>query len=88
MECQRTIPEGGRALGFLAHNDAWGADYIAHWQAGIPPLPPWPAFPPPYQNEPPGYIIALAVQLDQILDGPPYNVWSTLAANGVVLSIR
>ena len=20
------------ALGFLAHNDAWGADYIAHWQ--------------------------------------------------------
>ncbi len=57
------------ALGFLGHNDAWGADYIAHWQ-GIPPPPP---FPPGYENEPPGYIIALAVQLDQILAGA--GVW-------------
>ena len=69
------------ALGYLAHNDAWGADYIAHWQA-IPPLPP---FAPPYQDEHPGYIVALAVQLDQILDG--YGVWAGLAAKGVPLSI-
>ena len=69
------------ALGYLAHNDAWGADYIAHWQA-IPPLLP---FPPPYQNEHPGYIVALAVQLDQLLEG--YGVWAGLAAKGVVLTI-
>jgi hypothetical protein len=69
------------AAGYLAHNDAWGADYIAHWM-GIPPPPP---FPPGYENEHPGYIIALAIKLDQILAGA--GVWSTLAANGIVLTI-
>jgi hypothetical protein len=58
------------AYGYVAHNDAWGADYIAHWRAIPPPSP----FPDPYQNQPPGYIIALAVQLDQVLEAN--GVWA------------
>lgn len=73
------------SAGYVAHNDAWSADYVAHWR-GIPPPPP---FPSPYENEHPGYIIALAVQLDQVLDG--YGVWagleSKLADYGVTLSL-
>jgi hypothetical protein len=62
------------AAGFLAHNDAWGADYIAHWQA----LSTLPAFPAGYENEQPGYIIWLAIQLDQYLEAA--GVWEGLAA--------
>jgi hypothetical protein len=64
------------AYGFVAHNDAWGADFVAHWRmvpttnpippASIPfPLPiviP-PGHPDPI-SQPPGYIIWLAAALD------------------------
>jgi len=69
------------ALGYVAHNDAWGADYIAHWKA-IPSLP---QFPPPYQDEHPGYIIALAIELDKFLDNQ--GVWAGLAGQGIPLGI-
>jgi hypothetical protein len=69
------------ALGYVAHNDAWGADYIAHWKA-IPSLP---QFPPPYQDEHPGYIIALAVELDKILEAQ--DVWHGFEQAGISLGI-
>lgn len=62
------------AAGYLAHNDAWGADYIAHWMA----IPPPPDYPPAYQDQPPGYIIYLATVLDQALDGA--GLWTNLAS--------
>jgi hypothetical protein len=52
------------AFGYVAHNDAWACDYVAHWKA----IPPPPAFAQPYQDQPPGYIIALAVELDKVLE--------------------
>jgi hypothetical protein len=68
------------AAGYIAHNDAWGADYIAHWM-GIPPPP---AFAPPYENEHPGYIIALAVELDKALA----TTWEAFQENyGIALTI-
>jgi hypothetical protein len=69
------------AFGFVAHNDAWGADYVAHWKA-IPSLR---AFPSPYQDQPPGYIIALAVQLDKILE--TNGVWAGLGYYGISLTL-
>jgi len=62
------------AFGYVAHNDAWACDYIAHWKA----IPPPPAFPPPYQDQPPGYIIALAVQLDKVMEAQ--GVWAQIGA--------
>jgi hypothetical protein len=60
------------AFGYIAHNDAWGADFVAHWQAN-----PWvPAQPIPYYNQPPGYIILLAVALDQNLENQ--GIWGQL----------
>ena len=71
------------ALGYLGHNDAWGADYIAHWHV-LPTLPP--PFDPPYENEKPGYIIILAIELDKQLAGA--GVWASLEAGlGITLSI-
>jgi len=59
------------AYGFVAHNDAWGADFIAHWRAFPtpdfdPPDPiPFPfSMPDGYTLQPPGYIIYLAAALD------------------------
>jgi hypothetical protein len=69
------------AFGYVAHNDAWGADYIAHWKA-LPYLPP---FPPPYKDQPPGYIIALAVQLDKLIES--WGVWDYFAEAGIPLGI-
>jgi hypothetical protein len=56
------------AFGFVAHNDAWGADFVAHWRA-LPtedPTPiPFPIYAPPgFLPQPPGYIIYLAAALD------------------------
>jgi len=64
------------AYGFVAHNDAWGADFVAHWRIlpstnPAPPesiLFPLPAvipdgYPDPIP-QPPGYIIWLAAVLD------------------------
>jgi hypothetical protein len=61
------------AYGYVAHNDAWGADYIAHWKA----IPPPPAFTGIYAGQPPGYIIALAVELDKIMEAQ--GVWDQIA---------
>jgi hypothetical protein len=61
------------AYGYVAHNDAWGADYIAHWKAIPPPRP----FTGIYAGQPPGYIIALAVELDKILDAQ--GIWDQIA---------
>lgn len=69
------------AFGYLAHNDAWGADYVAHWKA-IPCPPPFEA---PYQDQPPGYIIALAVEMDKILEAQ--GVWYGLQQAGIPLGI-
>jgi hypothetical protein len=68
------------AFGFVAHNDAWGADFVAHWRA-VPtadPTPiPFPIYAPPdCIPQPPGYIIYLAAALDAglALEG----VWTTM----------
>ncbi len=64
------------AFGFVAHNDAWAADFVAHWRMlpSTNPTPPEPIlFPLPvvipsgYPDpipQPPGYIIWLAAVLD------------------------
>ena len=59
------------AYGFVSHNDAWGADFVAHWRAfPTPDLdPPDPiafplSMPVDYTLQPPGYIIYLAAALD------------------------
>jgi hypothetical protein len=59
------------AYGYVAHNDAWGADFVAHWRAfptadPTPPDPiPFPIYEPEgYSLQPPGYVIYLAAVLD------------------------
>jgi len=57
--------------GFVAHNDAWGADFVAHWRM-VPTTNPTPPDPIPFPFsrpdgftwQPPGYIIYLATALD------------------------
>jgi hypothetical protein len=73
------------AFGYVSHNDAWGFDYVAHWQAFPPPNPPAPPVPFPldmpdgYSLQPPGYIIYLAAALDYgLASGPQGNVWEIL----------
>jgi hypothetical protein len=50
------------AYGYVAHNDVWGMDYTAHWQARSIAIPP--DFPAEF---PPGYIIIKAYQLNEYL---------------------
>jgi len=71
------------AYGYVAHNDAWGADFVAHWRAfptpdPTPPTPiPFPIYMPEgYSLQPPGYIIYLAAVLDAgLAEG---NVWNSM----------
>jgi len=68
------------ALGFISHNDAWAADFVAHWRAfpTADPTPiPFPIYAPPdCILQPPGYVIYLAAALDAglALEG----VWTTM----------
>jgi hypothetical protein len=76
------------AYGFVAHNDAWGADFVAHWRM-VPtsnPTPPDPilfpfpdVIPPGYPApipQPPGYIICLATALDAGV--AQYGLWEQM----------
>jgi len=59
------------AFGFASHNDAWGADFVAHWQAN--PFMPQGNIPFPIGEseptwQPPGYVILLSAQLDVFLN--------------------
>ncbi len=60
------------AFGYVSHNDVWGADFVAHWQAN--PFVtqgniPFPADKPlGFTMQPPGYVILLSVQLDLALN--------------------
>jgi hypothetical protein len=54
--------ERNSAFGYVFHNDVWGMDYTAHWQAQTIPKPA--GFP---DRLPPGYVIIKAWQLNQIL---------------------
>ena len=52
------------AFGYVAHNDVWGADYVAHWNAD------------PYdqtQGQEPGFIILLAQVLNSNIDWTPFE---------------
>jgi len=52
------------AFGYVAHNDVWGADYVAHWNAD------------PYNQIPgqePGFIIFLAQVLKSNIDWTPFE---------------
>jgi len=56
------------AFGFASHNDAWGADFVAHWRAvpteDLPPVS-FPIYEPSgFTQQPPGYVIYLAAALD------------------------
>jgi hypothetical protein len=54
------------AYGYVAHNDVWGMDYTAHWEAQSIPTPPdFPA------DLPPGYVIIKAYQLNEFLKNIP-----------------
>ncbi len=70
------------AWGFVAHNDVWGMDFVAHWQAN--PFSPGPDIPfplgvPDPTSQPPGYIIKLAQFLDNgLATNPMGNVWQLL----------
>ncbi len=71
------------AYGYVSHNDAWGADFVAHWRAfptpdPTPPDPiPFPFYMPSgFTLQPPGYIIYLAATLDT---GLAYQgVWTAM----------
>jgi hypothetical protein len=59
------------AYGYVAHNDVWGMDFTAHWEArSISPPPDFPVGLPP-AGLPPGYVIIKAFQLNQILKNIP-----------------
>lgn len=62
--------EEALGFGFAAHNDVWGADYVAHWQnltLGNPPMPP---------GMEPGYVIIKSVELEELLG--LNGVWASL----------
>jgi hypothetical protein len=67
------------AFGYVAHNDAWGMDFVAHWQAN-PAIPqgdiPFPIGVPNPTYQPPGYVIQLAATLDFAL--AMNSVWAAL----------
>ena len=58
--------ERNAAFGYVFHNDVWGMDHTAHWQAQSISAPS--DFP---EGLPPGYVIIKAWQLNQILSGIP-----------------
>lgn len=62
------------AAGWVAHNDAWGADYVAHWKAIPEPEP----FTGDYAGQPPGFIIALAIELDKLMVAN--HIWDPIEA--------
>ncbi len=62
------------AAGWVAHNDVWGADHVAHWMA-IPEPPP---FTGDYVGQPPGFIIALAIELDKLM--VENHIWDPIEA--------
>ncbi len=70
------------AYGYVSHNDAWGADFVAHWRAfpSAGPTPPSISFPidgrPGSIPQPPGYVIYLSGALDAGLE--MYGVWSLM----------
>lgn len=71
------------AFGYISHNDAWGADFVAHWRAfptpdPTPPTPiPFPLYEPEGHTwQPPGYVIYLSGALDVVLAF--YDVWDLM----------
>lgn len=65
-------PQKFDAYGFVSHNDVWGADYTAHWQALTLESPYKPQF------IPPGYVMIKAAQLMEILQDPLDEVFGDL----------
>ena len=71
------------SYGYISHNDAWGADFVAHWRA-FPTSDPAPPDPIPFPLDgrpgstlqPPGYVIYLAGVLDAGLE--MYDVWELM----------
>lgn len=67
--------EEALAFGFVAHNDVWGSDYIAHWNSlTVPPLVPMP------EELQPGYVVIKSVELEALLDS--FGVWALLGIAG------